>query len=229
MVGRFQIRVQRRAILRLAVSFGFGCFLRWRANRFAAWLNSGLVGPPIRETLASRTLDRKNRTFPIVHAKSDAFVVPKNILLQTTVRPLPTTGWQEHERAVLASCAVPPHPVPLPQGERGRIRPAPRSCGRSRGRLCARWPRLPPGRQPIDRERTFRGTPAAPMDSGLRRNDAGAAPPGGVDRPAPTGRPLGSCTHESVRPIRSVSRPLSDELPTLPVRLRMSEKRQRRT
>jgi hypothetical protein len=55
-------------------NFGFGFFSRdrQRKNRLASLLKSRLVSLTIRQTLASRTLDGKVRTFPIVDAKSHA-------------------------------------------------------------------------------------------------------------------------------------------------------------
>jgi hypothetical protein len=47
-------------------------FLRQRRKRLAAARKSGLVRPPIRETLARCTLNGTRRTFPIVHAEGDA-------------------------------------------------------------------------------------------------------------------------------------------------------------
>lgn len=50
---------------------------RQRTNRAATYFNSGLVRPPIRETLASRTLHCKRGTFAIVEAKFDAVIEPE--------------------------------------------------------------------------------------------------------------------------------------------------------
>jgi hypothetical protein len=51
---------------------GFGCFARQRKKRLASREKSGLVTPPIRQTLASSVLNGKCSPFPIVHPKGDA-------------------------------------------------------------------------------------------------------------------------------------------------------------
>ena len=51
---------------------GFFCRDRQRRKRRVSRLKSGLVRLTIRQTLASRTLDGKVRTFPVMDAKGDA-------------------------------------------------------------------------------------------------------------------------------------------------------------
>ncbi len=51
---------------------GLGCFARQRRNRRASLLRSRLVRLAIRQMLASRALDGKVRTFPVIDAKRHA-------------------------------------------------------------------------------------------------------------------------------------------------------------
>jgi hypothetical protein len=67
---------------------GFGCFARHRRKRRASLEKSGLVTPPIRQTLASRILDGKRSPFPIVHAEGDAVRIPEIEFAQIAVQVL---------------------------------------------------------------------------------------------------------------------------------------------
>jgi hypothetical protein len=57
--------------MRLILRFdGFQFTRRQRMKRCTAILKSGSVRPPVRETLASRVLDGKHRTFAILNAET---------------------------------------------------------------------------------------------------------------------------------------------------------------
>ena len=61
---------------------------RGQTKRFAAKLKLGLVRLAVREPLASRTLYRKDCTFPIVEAKPNAVIVPEIILCKVPMQML---------------------------------------------------------------------------------------------------------------------------------------------
>jgi hypothetical protein len=68
--------------------FGFGSFERQRRNRPAFLEKSGLVRPPIRETLTSRILHGKRRTVAIGVAQLDPVIVAEIKLGKVTVQVL---------------------------------------------------------------------------------------------------------------------------------------------
>lgn len=61
-------------------------FFRQRKNRPARYLKFGLVRLAVRETLTSRTLDRKRRTFPVLYAESGAMIVTEVVFRQITMK-----------------------------------------------------------------------------------------------------------------------------------------------
>jgi hypothetical protein len=65
---------------------GFGCLDRQRRKRRARLLKSGLVSPPIRETLTSRILHGKRRTVAIVVTKYDPVIVAEIVLCQVPMQ-----------------------------------------------------------------------------------------------------------------------------------------------
>lgn len=71
---------------------GLGSFERQRRKRPAFFEKSGLVSPPIRETLTSRILHGKRRTVAIVETKFDSVMEAEVILGKITMKVLFTTA-----------------------------------------------------------------------------------------------------------------------------------------